>query len=105
VRQIKTLKLEEFMKDHFEHMPRLIKRLNLYKRDELVKLLREDHKCFTVLEFIENNVSLGLGIVGLNEKKKGMRSFSIFHIGPYDEIDAFKLLKNFCQYLFKNDPV
>lgn len=42
----------DFFKDHFEHLPKVIKKINIYKKEELIKFLLE-HSSFTILEFIK----------------------------------------------------
>ena len=37
-------------------------------------------------------MSLGIVVVVENMNKKGIRSFNVIHIGPYDESDTLKLL-------------
>ena len=63
-----------------------MKKINIYKREDLQKYILE-HQSFTILEFIKESVSVGFGVVLLNENKTKYRSFNIVHLATYDEGD------------------
>lgn len=66
-------------------MPKILKKVQLLKKEELLKSLMEE-KCFWVVEVVKESQSIGLAMAVLNENKKNiLRSINILHMGAYAE--------------------